>query len=166
MINNKTIINCYQQLSEKERALLMIHANINDDDQEFKRLRASAPTKTFKVWSNKESEIGNAWIQVHRDFLILKNFLYRKLLMVGNLLDNDDLQFNTKSLLLEHVALDLAFINTLKFHSLPVDEPLLKVFSCDIYLIDLEQENIEDIVQGALYKGYAELFSGTCKNVL
>ncbi len=162
MANTKELTKQYEQLSEKERAALMITADINNDDHEFRKLKASAPVKWFRIKGDRESEIGSAWLLAHKDYLISKNFLLRRLLMAGNLGKEEAVHFYTALLLQEQAALDLAFYDVLAEHNLPIYQELLEGFCCEISNKWTELAENESIKRGEFYKEYSALFSATC----
>lgn len=166
MANTKGLTKQYQQLSEKERAQLMINADINEDEQEFQRLMESAPVKRFRIRGDREHETFNAWHWTHKDYLLCKNFLSRKLLMAGNLLDEEDYKPSAHSLLQEMTALDLAFVDVLETHGLPINEYFLKAFGCEPDFIDKKLDEVDKIKEGVIYQGYLDLFESTCTKAL
>ncbi len=166
MANTKVLTKQYEQLSEKERAVLMITADINNDDHEFRKLKASAPVKWFRIKGDRESEIGSAWLLAHKDYLISKNFLLRRLMMAGNLDKEESINFHTALLLQEQAALDLAFSDVLSEHNLPVYQGLLESFGCEVSIKWADLAEDESIKLGEFYKEYTELFSATCKTGL
>jgi len=135
MISDKALVKQYRQLSEIERAALMVTASMNDDSRELQRLKASAEIKQFSITADKEAEICTAWETVHKDYLVVRGHLNSQFL-------NIYIQFfaepdvpnkkagghHSRECLAEIQALDIAFIDTLEGAGLPLNEELVEGF--------------------------------------
>ena len=160
MANSKSVANQYQQLTEHERARLMINADLNDDDQEFQRLKASAPIKTFTIRGEKESEIGNAWKNAHKDFLLCKHLINHNLRMCIDVFEDEiELRQYLEPLWLEMKTLELAFTDALASANLPVFHDLLKEFIGPLPIQTASPAEGLNIRQGRCYNQYHGLFS-------
>ncbi len=159
MASSKQLAKHYEKLSEHERARLMIHADLNDDTQEFQRLKVSAPTKTFSIRGDKESEIGDAWFRAHQNLLLGKYLIDRKTSVVKNLFEGDELNQHLEVLGQDLKALELAFCDGLEKAHLPIYQSLLEAFFYLLPGTPISEAESQEIRHGKHYDWYQQLFS-------
>jgi len=162
MINTKAVAKHYQQLSEKERALLMIQADMNNDEQEFLRLKTSATFKTYSIRADKECEIAQAWFWAHKDFITCKSFLHRKMLIARSSPESESF---CELYGMEFEEMDMAFIDVMKTCDFPINHTLIENFGCGL-AVDLKISNEDDVREGGYYPQYFDLFMYTFRTVM
>ena len=158
----------YTQLTVEERARMMIAARMRNDEQEVKKLIASAERRQFTIRANYESDICEAWHKAHLIFISLNADSRIKELQCAltcwNLTTDKDKEFDGD--LADRVfnlelfyrqgrkLTSLAFHDWIEAHNLPFENELLEV--CGVELSLLDNEDKDDLRQ---YESYSEIYS-------
>ncbi len=153
---NKTnrLVKHYEKLNKKERSLLMINANIKGDKPEYKRLLSSASVSTFQIRGDYETEAVKGWYSIHKDFIICKDSINKRLL-VSEIFDDSSMSEDT----LPNIAsLEVAFTQVLKKYDLPVHHEMIDAFGCELVMKDMTEDIINIIKQRKLYQDFEETF--------
>ena len=166
----------YTALSVDERARMMIAARMRNDENEVKKLVASAKSKQFTIRANDESDICEAWHRAHLIFIGLNADSRIKQLQcaltcwkLASVEDNEfdeDLAERVFNLELYHrqvrkVTL-LAFHDWIEEVELPVESKLLE--ACGIELSLLDKENKEKLRGHSSYDDIYGLFTDTWRH--
>jgi len=157
----------YEKLGVDERAKLMIEARMRDDSSELKKLISSAEVKSFAIRADAESNICEAWENIHKTLIMLclpiKN---RELACLASsicCLRNKDWD---KLEEVESVAYQLqrqrqcylqAFLDWMKSHDFPIDGEWLRAF--EISVSEIQNSQADEVKELSDYREGIDVFS-------